>query len=159
MLYTTPVDDSMKALPSPEILQKKIIIKAKKLSGQIDGESEANESSDDDEEKNESDFDDSDDSPNQVKSIDKDISASNLAEDLDLVKSAHKTAHLWRSPDECDSLANEVALGERSTDCATENKAILKYQEKGNQGKSESSDTPKPSDQISVEVTESVSCY
>ncbi len=157
MLYTTPVEDSMKTLPSPEELKNKIIIKAKKLSGQTDGESEATESSDDEEDKNESDFDDSDDPADRVKSIDNVISASNVVEDLDALVDI--TASVWRSPEECDSLTNKVTPGEPFTEYATRDKEIrMKYQEMENQRKSGSSDSAKPPDQNSSEVTDSVSC-
>ncbi|EFX81685.1 hypothetical protein DAPPUDRAFT_317364 [Daphnia pulex] len=154
MLYTTPVDDSMKALPTPEELINKIIIKAKKLSGQTDGESEANESSDDEEDKNESDFDDSDDPADGVKSMDNVVSASNVVEDLDSL--ADNTANVWRSPEECDSLPNKVNPEELSTEYPTRDKEIrMKHQEMENQRKLGSSDIAKSSDQNSSDVTDS----
>ena len=86
----------MEMLPSPEILKNKIIIKAKKPSEQNDGESEANESSDD-EEKNESDCDDYDDLPHQVKSKYNPNSALTPVEDLDVKAAVNKTDNAWRS--------------------------------------------------------------
>jgi hypothetical protein len=159
MLYTTPVDDSMKTLPTPEDLKNKIIIKAKKLSGQTDGESEANESSDDEEDKNESDFDDSDDPADGVKSMDNTVSAySYVIEDLDSL--ADNTANVGRSPEECDSLTNKVTPEELSTEYATRDKEIrMKNQEMENQRKLGNSDIAKSSDQNSSDVTDSVSCY
>jgi hypothetical protein len=157
MLYTTPVDDSMKALPTPEELKNKIIIKAKKL-GQTDSESEANESSDDEEDKNESDFDDSDDPADGVKSMDNTVSASNVIEDLDSL--ADNTANVGRSPEESDSLTNKVTPEDLSTEYATRDKKIrMKNQEMENQRKLGSSDIAKSSDQNSSDVTDSVSCY
>lgn len=158
MLYTTPVDDSMKVLPTPEELKNKIIIKAKKLSGQTDGESEANESSDDEEDKNESDSDDSDDPAYGVKSMDNAVSASNVVEDLDSL--ADNAANVWRSPEECDSLTNKVTPKEHSTEYATrDNEIRMKHQEMENQRKLGSSDIAKSSDQNSSDVTDNVSCY
>ncbi|XP_057378966.1 1-phosphatidylinositol 4,5-bisphosphate phosphodiesterase delta-4-like isoform X2 [Daphnia carinata] len=82
MLYTTPVDDSMKILPSPEALKNKIIIKAKKPSGTSDCEPEENYSSDDDDERNSSDNDNSDDAPFQTKPPNKTVSVTTSATDL-----------------------------------------------------------------------------
>lgn len=158
MLCTTPVDDSMQTLPSPEVLKNKIIIKAKKLSEITDGESEANESSEDEEEKNESDCDDSDDPPDQMKSTDDTISAaSKSVKDLDLKASAYKTAdESWMSSAEkSDSLTNKVTPEEISIDSATKGNQMQEMKYQG----SDRLDTANPSDEYSTEVLDNVSCY
>lgn len=76
MLYTTPVDDSMEMLPSPEALKNKIIIKAKKPYVTNDSELEENYSSDDDDGRNSSDNDNSDESPFQKKTPNNTVSVT-----------------------------------------------------------------------------------
>ena len=144
MLYTTPVDDSMQTLPSPEVLKNKIIIKAKKISEITDGESEANESSEDEEEKNESDCDDFDDPPDPMKSTDD-------------TASAYKTADELSSVEKSDSLTNKVTPEEISIDSATNGNQIQEMKYQG----SDRLDTANPSDENSTEVLvlDNVSCY
>ncbi|KAI9551573.1 hypothetical protein GHT06_021906 [Daphnia sinensis] len=82
MLYTTPVDDSLEMLPSPEALKNKIIIKAKKPSVTNDGEPDENCSSDDDDGRNSSDNDNSDDAPFQTKPPNKTVSVTTSGTDV-----------------------------------------------------------------------------
>ena len=76
LLYTTPVDDSMKTIPSPEELKGKIIVKAKKSSEIKTDDFEPNYSSDDDNDEKSCSSDD--DSGNSAGSITQNIPKSHL---------------------------------------------------------------------------------
>lgn len=102
MLYVTPVDESMEALPSPEELKMKIIIKAKKQSETTDVES----ASDSEDERDSSDSDDSEQQKEKIKDS--------------LKKSKSKEQSLTASVDKAqettiDSLPKEVQLSNEET--------------------------------------------